>query len=90
VSRVGANARSLAMPARPEPVRIRLPEDDTMGGTLRSIPKWFKQEGEQVKAGEPLCEVDAGDVVYDFNAPVSGWMVRITAKEGSIDLKGKS
>ena len=68
---------------------MRLPEDDAPGLKLRSIPKWFKKEGDKVKSGEPLCEVDAGDVVYDFNSPVSGFIVRITAKEGSVDLKGE-
>ena len=72
----------------PEPVRLRLPEDDVTGVVSRSIPKWYKQEGDQIKPGEPLCEVDAGDVVYDFNSPVQGWLVKITAKPGSSDLKG--
>lgn len=72
----------------PEPVRVRLPEDDNAGGVLRSIVKWYKKEGEVVKAGEPICEVDASDVIYEFNSPVGGWLVRITAKEGSSDLKG--
>lgn len=74
--------------ATPEPVRVRLPEDDISGVYSRSIPQWFKKEGDPVKMGEALCEVDAGDVLYDFNSPVSGWLVRITAKEGSSDLKG--
>ena len=81
--------RFVATPVRPEPVRVRLPENDAQGVHPRSIPKWFKKEGDEVKSGEPLCEVDAGDVVYDFNSPVSGWVVRITAKEGSVDLKGE-
>ena len=81
--------RPFSLPARPEPVRVRLPEDDTQGVKPRSIPKWFKKEGEAVNAGDPLCEVDAGDVVYDFNSPVKGILVRITAKEGSVDLKGE-
>jgi hypothetical protein len=72
-----------------EPVRIRLPEDDAAQARLRSITKWFKKEGDEIKIGEPLCEVDAGEVVYDFNSPISGFVVRITAKEGSSDLKGE-
>jgi len=89
ISLAPAFTRGFATPSKPEPVRIRLPEDDTQGLKPRSINKWFKKEGDTVKSGEPLCEVDAGDVVYDFNSPVAGFVVRITAKEGSIDVKGE-
>lgn len=54
----------------------------------RSIREWFKKEGETVESGDALCEVDAGDVVYDFAAPVKGIIVRITARKGATDLKG--
>jgi hypothetical protein len=84
---INSYLRHFATPPRVEPVRIRLPEDDSPG-LVRSIPKWYKKDGEQVQVGDPLCEVDAGDVLYDFNSPVSGWLVRILAKEGSKDLKG--
>jgi hypothetical protein len=77
-------ASSLPPPA--EPVRLRLP-DDGFPLLRRSIPKWFKKEGDTIKSGEPLCEVDTGDVVYDFNSPVAGFLVRITAQEGTTDLK---
>ncbi|KAH9258148.1 hypothetical protein BASA81_003711 [Batrachochytrium salamandrivorans] len=74
-------------PPKPEPIRIRLPEDDEMTTLVRSIPKWFKKEGDEVKAGEALCEVDTGEVVFDLQSPVGGYVVRITAHEGSKDLK---
>jgi hypothetical protein len=71
-----------------EPVRLRLPEDEATAGTQRGITKWFKDEGQSIKAGEAVCEVDAGDVVYDFVSPVDGILIKITAHPGSIDLKG--
>lgn len=54
---------------------------------VRSIPKWFVKEGDAVKAGEALCEVDTGEVVFDLQSPVGGFVVRITAHEGSKNLK---
>jgi hypothetical protein len=71
-----------------EPVRLRLPEDDATAGTQRGITKWFKEEGQQVRTGEAVCEVDSGDVVYDFVSPVNGFLVKITANAGAVDLKG--
>lgn len=84
----GLAVRQLATsPLKPEPIRIRLPEDEEMTALVRSIPKWFKKEGDEVKAGEALCEVDTGEVVFDLQSPVGGYVVRITAHEGSKNLK---
>ena len=71
-----------------EPVRLRLPEDEATAGTKRCITRWFKNEGDEIKSGEALCEVDSGEVVFDFVSPVNGIMVKITAYSGSVDLKG--
>ena len=71
-----------------EPVRLRLPEDEATAGTQRAITRWFKKEGDEVKSGEALCEVDSGEVVYDYVSPVNGFVVKITALAGSTDLKG--
>ena len=69
-----------------EPVRIRLPEDDN--AVTKKVVEWYKKDGDTVKQGEALCEIDAGDVTYDYIAPISGILVRITAQAGSTDLKG--
>ena len=48
-----------------------------------TIAKWFKQPGEAVKADEPLVELETDKVTVEVNAPSSGVLKEILAKEGS-------
>jgi pyruvate dehydrogenase E2 component (dihydrolipoamide acetyltransferase) len=44
--------------------------------------RWFKKEGEMVTAGEPLMEVATDKVDVQVDAPASGLLTAVTAKEG--------
>lgn len=46
------------------------------------IVRWLKQEGETVQKGEPLFEVMTDKVTAEIEAPASGVLRRILAKEG--------
>jgi len=47
-----------------------------------SVVRWYKQEGEEVRKGEPIVEVLTEKVTYDIEAPESGILRKIYAKEG--------
>jgi len=47
-----------------------------------TIIRWLKREGEEVKKGEPLFEVQTDKVVMEVEAPVSGTLGKILAHEG--------
>lgn len=47
------------------------------------LVRWFKQEGEQVRKGEPLFEVDTDKVTMEVEAFADGVLQRILAPEGS-------
>ena len=47
-----------------------------------SVVRWYKREGEEVKKGEPIVEVLTEKVTYDIEAPESGILRKIYAKEG--------
>jgi len=49
-----------------------------------AIIQWFKKEGDIVKKGEPLLEAEAEKIVNAVEAPVSGRLIKIIAKEGEI------
>lgn len=55
---------------------VRLPQYG-MGMQDGVILRWYKQEGEPVMAGEPICEVEAAKAVVEVEAPVSGTLARI-------------
>jgi pyruvate dehydrogenase E2 component (dihydrolipoamide acetyltransferase) len=46
------------------------------------IVKWLKREGEAVKKGEPLFEVEADKVATEVESPASGILARILIQEG--------
>lgn len=48
------------------------------------IVKWFKQEGEEVKAGEPLLEIVTDKVNMEVEAEGSGTLLKILAQAGEV------
>jgi 2-oxoglutarate dehydrogenase E2 component (dihydrolipoamide succinyltransferase) len=60
---------------------IRVP---TLGESVSeaTIGRWFKKPGEMVKADEPLVELETDKVTLEVNAPASGVLGEIIAKEG--------
>jgi pyruvate/2-oxoglutarate dehydrogenase complex dihydrolipoamide acyltransferase (E2) component len=65
------------------PVEIKMPKWGMMMKEA-AIIQWFKKEGDIVKKGEPLLEAEAEKIVNAVEAPVSGRLVKIIAKEGEI------
>ncbi len=48
-----------------------------------TIAKWFKQEGDSVKADEPLVELETDKVTVEVPAPASGKLEKIIAAAGT-------
>ncbi len=48
-----------------------------------TISKWFKKVGDSVKADEAVAELETDKVTLEVNAPASGALREIIAKEGS-------
>lgn len=54
------------------------------------VAKWFKKPGEAVKQDEPIVELETDKVTMEVNAPASGALKEITAKEGDkVEVGGK-
>ncbi len=66
---------------------IRVP---TLGESVTeaTIAKWFKNEGDSVKADEPLVELETDKVTVEVPAPASGKLEKINALSGSTVLIG--
>lgn len=45
--------------------------------------RWLKAEGDEVRAGEPLCEVEASKAVVEVEAPADGLLRRILVEAGT-------
>ena len=48
-----------------------------------TVAKWLKQEGEAVKADEPLVELETDKVTLEVNAPQAGTLAKITVQPGA-------
>jgi pyruvate dehydrogenase E2 component (dihydrolipoamide acetyltransferase) len=46
------------------------------------VIRWHKAEGDEVKKGEPLLEVETDKVTVDVEAPADGTLAAVTAREG--------
>ena len=45
--------------------------------TEGTIQKWFKAEGDVIKAGEPLFEVETEKVLYEVESPANGTVAKL-------------
>ena len=52
------------------------------------IRKWLKKEGGEVKAGEPLAQVELTEPTLPVEAPVSGMLVKIGVPAGGAAIPG--
>src|SRR3954453_12895380 len=64
---------------------IKLPR---LGQGMESgtIVKWLKSEGEAVKKGEPLYELDTDKVTQEVEADASGVLLKIAVAEGEVPV----
>ena len=46
------------------------------------LVRWLKAEGDFVKQGEPVMEIETDKTVFEFEAPGSGTLANVSAKEG--------
>jgi 2-oxoglutarate dehydrogenase E2 component (dihydrolipoamide succinyltransferase) len=66
---------------------IRVP---TLGESVSeaTIGRWYKKAGDVVKADEPLVELETDKVTIEVNAPTSGVLSEIVAKDGETVAPG--
>jgi dihydrolipoamide dehydrogenase len=70
------------------PVEITMPQQsDTM--TEGTVVKWLKKEGDQVKAGEMIAEIETDKAVMEMESFEGGTLAAIVAKEGQKVPVGK-
>ncbi len=54
------------------------------------LVSWLKRDGESVVKGEPLIEIETDKVTVEIEAPASGFLGGITAKEGDVIPVGQT
>jgi pyruvate dehydrogenase E2 component (dihydrolipoamide acetyltransferase) len=64
------------------PVDVIMPKVD-MVMDAGTVANWYKSEGDEVKAGEPLFDIETDKATMEVEAPASGILARITAPPGT-------
>jgi pyruvate/2-oxoglutarate dehydrogenase complex dihydrolipoamide acyltransferase (E2) component len=60
---------------------VVVPKSGGVTSTKASVVRWLKREGDRVKAGEPLVELETEKVSYELESPFSGILVKLLARE---------
>ncbi|MCS0670170.1 dihydrolipoamide acetyltransferase family protein [Cytobacillus firmus] len=69
-------------------VEIRMPQ---LGLTMEegTVDQWLKQEGDEVKIGDPIVQIQTDKLTSEIESEVDGVLLKIVAKEGEdIPVKG--
>jgi pyruvate/2-oxoglutarate dehydrogenase complex dihydrolipoamide acyltransferase (E2) component len=61
--------------------KITMPK---LGSSMVSgmVTSWIKKEGEHVKKGEPVVEVETDKITNQVESPIDGYVLKIYAEEG--------
>ena len=62
---------------------VRVPKTGGMNTTRVSVVRWLKHEGDTLKHGEALVELETEKVNYELLSPASGLLLRIVAPDGA-------
>ena len=60
---------------------VVVPKSGGVTTTKAIVVRWLKHEGDRVKAGEPLVELETEKVSYELESPSSGKLIRLLAHE---------
>jgi pyruvate/2-oxoglutarate dehydrogenase complex dihydrolipoamide acyltransferase (E2) component len=52
-----------------------------MNTTKVNVVRWLKNEGESLKQGEPVVELETEKVSYELDSPVGGVLLKIVVRE---------
>jgi pyruvate/2-oxoglutarate dehydrogenase complex dihydrolipoamide acyltransferase (E2) component len=60
-----------------------VPKAGGVTSTKVNVVRWLKQEGEPVRAGEPVVELETEKVSYELDSPAEGYLLKIVAREAA-------
>jgi pyruvate/2-oxoglutarate dehydrogenase complex dihydrolipoamide acyltransferase (E2) component len=67
-----------------------VPKTGGIPTTKANVVRWLKQEGDAVKQGEPVVELETEKVSYELESPAEGVLLKILQRENSEVPVGES
>ena len=62
-------------------IEVVLPNSG-MGIEEGTVARWLKAEGDEVREGEPIVEIESANALQEVPAPASGKLTRILLAQG--------
>ena len=60
---------------------VIVPKSGGVTSTKANVVRWLKHEGDVVKSGEPLVELETEKIAYELESPAEGVLLKIVAQE---------
>jgi pyruvate/2-oxoglutarate dehydrogenase complex dihydrolipoamide acyltransferase (E2) component len=60
---------------------VVVPKSGGVTSTKAVVVRWLKREGDRVKIGDPLVELETEKVSYELESPSTGTVVKLFARE---------
>jgi pyruvate/2-oxoglutarate dehydrogenase complex dihydrolipoamide acyltransferase (E2) component len=65
----------------PSLTNLVVPKTGGMNTTKVNVIQWLRKEGDVLKQGEPVVELETEKVNYELDAPVAGVLLKILTRE---------
>ena len=62
---------------------LKVPKTGGLPTTKVNVVRWLKQEGERVKRGDAVVELETEKVNYELDSPTDGILLKILTREGA-------
>ena len=62
---------------------LKVPKTGGLPTTKVNVVRWLKQEGEAVKRGDAVVELETEKVNYELDSPADGVLLKILTREGA-------
>lgn len=62
---------------------VIVPKSGGVTSTKAIVVRWLKHEGDKVKLGEPLVELETEKVSFELESPAAGTLLKLLAREAA-------
>lgn len=64
-------------------ITVIVPKAGGVTSTKATVVKWLKSEGDTVRPGDPLVELETEKVSYELESPAEGRLMKVLAREAA-------
>jgi pyruvate/2-oxoglutarate dehydrogenase complex dihydrolipoamide acyltransferase (E2) component len=62
---------------------VIVPKSGGVTSTKVVVARWLKREGDSIKLGDPLVELETEKISYELESPAAGTLLKVLARENA-------